>query len=347
MLTIQDVKNASVQYRELEKIQEQDIYTIKVKVKKGRRTKALKWEYLGLTSAQIEALNEYKSSPGTIRLVEIVENECQQGGNQEKRLNKLISELKNEYLVYFPPHYFFTESQIGEVTEILNKILEEEARIKEKVSKLYETEKEKQEYKIREQIQYNPYLNAIEIDQIVALYMAHYPTEQEILNSFGIEIEYIQRVPSLKEQAKTQTELAKWQQEQKELKTIEDLQEEYKKNIQEKLNSATAHVVNEAIELINESMEKIETLKSKNKNFTNERKKNIRKAVERVERLAKFNGGLADIAQSFSKYAETEMLNPQGNILNQEIKEIKQNLQLELQQVESAETGHKSLSAWL
>ncbi|PNW54228.1 UNVERIFIED_CONTAM: hypothetical protein BEN50_09260 [Euhalothece sp. KZN 001] len=94
-------------------------------------------------------------------------------------------------------------------------------------------------------------------------------------------------------------------------------------------------------------MEKIETLKSKNKNFTNERKKNIRKAVERVERLAQFNGGLADIAQSFSKYAETEMLNPQGNILNQEIKEIKQNLQLELQQVESAETGHKSLSAWL
>ena len=347
MLTVQNIKNASVQYRELEQIQEQDIYTIKVKVKKGRQTKALKWEYLGLPSAQIQALNEYKSSPGAIRLVEIVENECQQGGKKEKRLNKLINQLKNEYLVYFPPHYFFTESQIAEVTKLLNNILEEEARIKEKVRNLYEAEKEKQEYKIREQIQYNPNLNAIEIDQIVALYMAHYPTEQEILNSFGIEIEYIQRVPSLKEQAKTQTELAQWQQKQKELKTIEDLQEQYKKNIQEKLNSATSHVVNEAIALINESIEKIETLKSKNKNFTNERKKNIRKAVERVERLAQFNGGLGDIAQSFSKYAETEMVNSQENLLDQEIKEIKHNLQLELQQVESAQTGHKSLSAWL
>ena len=340
MLTIQDIKQASVQYRNLEQIQEKDIYTIKVKVKKGRRTKALKWEYLGLPQEQIEALNEHKSTPGSIRLVEIVENECRQEGVKDKRrLNKLINELKNEYLIYFPPHYFFAESQIEEVTALLNEILAEEGRIKEKINSLYEEEKEKQELKIREQIQYNPNLNAIQVEQIVIKYMAYYPTKQEILNSFGIEIEYIQRVPSLKEQAKTDQELF-------ELKTIEDLQEQYKKQITNKLNYATSHVVDEAIKLVNESINKIETLKSENKNFTDDRKRNIQKAVQRVERLAQFNGSLAEIAESFSQYTEGE-INHRSNFLSQEIKEIKQSLQLEIKQVEQAQNGHKSLSAWL
>ena len=346
-ITTEQIKQASTQYRNLELIQNQAIYTTKIKVKKGRKTKALHWEYLGLPPEQVEALNKYGSTPGSLRLVEIVENECKQGKNSQPRLNKLIHQLKNEYLIYFPPHYFFAESQIEEITDILNRIFAEEERIRNKIEEVYEEEYSKQAEKIREQIKYNPLLNSGEIDQIINKYLAYYSTKQELLNGFGIEIEHLEKIPSLIEQGKTNLELQEYEQKQKELNSISDLQNQYISNIQKKLNQATDQVVQEALDIVSESVQKIEGIKAEGKNLTNHCKHNLKKAVDRIHRLSNFNSSLAEMAESFSEYTEKE-IELRGNPLSDELKQIKQKLKLDLEQASShTHQGHKKIAQWL
>jgi len=347
------ILNTFEQYRNLELIQETSIYTIQIRVKKGRKSKSLKWEYLGLPKEQVRALEKYGNTPGSIRLVEVIENECKQGEEGPKgapRLNKLINKLKNDYLVYFAPHYFFAESQVKEITDLLNQIFAEEERIRNKVEECYEKEYKCAAFRIRESIRYNPNLTQEEIKQIVAKYISYYPTKEELLNGFGIEIEHIEKIPSILEQGQKHLGIAEQNQKKQELKNIADLQEEYYQNIKTKLGSATDKVVAEAMELMDKHLSKIDDLRKEGKTLQSRAKKGLREAVDRINRLANFNSSLKTIAEDFAAYSQKEI---SGNFdgltfLDKELNGVREQLKADMKNISNENNhGHKRIAQWL
>lgn len=340
-ITEYDIKNSSSFYRNLELIQEKEIYTIKITIRKGRKTKSLDWQYLGLSKEQVNALEKYKVNPGSLKIVEIIERESQQGKghNQSDRLNKLIQRLRNDILVYFPPHYFFSEDQIEEVTEIINKIYKEEERIKDKIEACYEEEYQKQLERIKNIISANPNINEKEVDHIVNKFILCYPSKMELKEQLGIEIEYIEKVPSLIKQQEENVKL-------KEIQSIQDLQQEYKRSIQNKLEKVSDSVVDEALVLIQEQITKID--KTKNDKLPNKTKEKLEEAIQRVERLANFNSSLKDIAKSFKQYGNLENKKDGTQEIEAELNQVQTELKQTIQQVEAEySVGHKKVAQWL
>ncbi|PNW35883.1 UNVERIFIED_CONTAM: hypothetical protein BEN50_17060 [Euhalothece sp. KZN 001] len=330
--TVQDKK------RNFETFREQAIYLIDIQVRCGVTSRKLEWEFTGLSDQARQSYEKQGIKAGSVPVFKSLRKKYNKLEARKKKIQRI-------YLVYAEPYWFFREEDLETVAQELEHLQQLSNDLKKEIKTDYQAEKEAY-WRSLEQTFNNADLPPSEAEKASKYYFSFFPSLEEALDKFGVEISNFMRVPSLVEQAQEEARLAESETKRQEQIALQNLQRQFVGNLREKVSTAVQSATDDAYGIIAESLEKIEC--KGNKEFTRKQQQTLQEYVERLQRLATFNSDLEGLAESLDTIVSFGKNADQREQMKKQVESLKSRFTGELEILQNSEgKGHKALADWL
>lgn len=192
-------------------------------------------------------------------------------------------------------------------------------------------------------------------NQIVANLEGSLPDRETVANQIGAKIGICVRIPSLKEQAAKDAELARnladrenAQLAYNEANMARQIQDEYMSGLRENLSKAIAEAEEEVFKIFSDSLERIGEFAEGSK-LTNGMRDRIRENLERLETLAGFGSrGITELIESVAAISnDTVNRASSRQKLQERLTEIRTKIDAQVSVVRSGANGHKAIAQWM
>lgn len=200
-------------------------------------------------------------------------------------------------------------------------------------------------------------MTQLDKDAIVDRLEQSLPAREIVSNQIGAKIGICVRIPSLREQAKKDAELAADLASRetsdvaiREAQLAKQLQDEYARNIRESFQSAIANSMDEVHQLIEDSLGRVSEI-AQGGNITDTAKSKLLENVSRLATLSEFgeDSTFADLINKVSSLNSDTATRNYGyrKSLQERIGAIRAELTSHVELVKSTGKGHKAVSSWM
>ncbi|GFE69035.1 hypothetical protein [Chroococcus sp. FPU101] len=333
-----EIDQIQVRYRKLDEYRDQSLWLFNFSIHGGRRSYTLEWKTLGIKKETIEYLKKRNIKEPKIPFLDTLNS----------YLNKLNyfakKRLKNDKLMrYIEPNWFTIENNLEEITRNFQKLKRKRNVYLTKILSLYESQKDESVKVIKQLLTTND-LEISEQEIIIAKFLKSFPTPEQIKEDFYIEITQLTRIPSIAEQSKIDAELAESELRRTQAKIAQELQNEYKQNLQKQLTTVIKTATNEFCEILADVLPKLTTL-SQNK-LSDRSVSKLQEALLRCQNLINFDQSLKGLSNDLDLLIQVSKDNNQ-QLIDQAINNLKVALSEETTLLTTEGKGHRALAEWM
>lgn len=316
---------------------EDSIYLFSINIYQGVGTRKIEWEHLGLSQETVQSLKDNEISPPTLK---VFQGLCKKA----TKLTGIRERIQRKYMVYAQPYWFIREQDITKTVEELNELLETCETLRNEALAEYELEKDAYIIRLKNVCE-SAGLTGDELEGAMRYYASFFPSKEKVANDFRVEISQFVRVPSIKEQAEQDAELAQSQAKLTEANIVQQLSHEYAYEIRRKFGEAVGEAKDEIYGILAEQLTKLEVIGTDEINKRTQTA--LQKAIERMTVLTGFDEGLKSVVANFSSIVSTAKNLDQRSKMFETIDDLRKKLTDEIDLISNDGKGHKALAQWM
>lgn len=329
--------------RQLAHIRDQALYLFTISVHGGFDSISLDFRDLGLNAEVVATLQRSDITPGKMPLFR----------DYKRVINKLSghrAKIYRRFTVYLGDFYAFPEPDFPAVLEELEAMQAELEEYKAEVVSAH-AEGRKAFIERVSAVLTAAGLSEAEVERGADRYASRFPTVADIHEKLRIDWVGPIRIPSLKEQAKEESELAaalaveaEAEEKTAALYARQQLQQEWVNKVRARFDAALAGVQDEVFASIAEVLEPLST--QRYHALSSAKRKVIEERLERLQSIVNLDGAWSEIFSQVSGLVEFAKNNHALKV-QQQIVAFRQQLRSDFSIDASSGQGHRALAEWL